>query len=93
MTSLDAIQAAPAARIDPDVPLSFKGPEDAPVRLTTGVTLMTLMQLGRQLELATAAFAKVPDADPKSLNDHLKNIMEYCAAASDKAARLLAGNR
>jgi hypothetical protein len=93
LTNLEAIQiASPPA--PPETVADILGDIDrAKTRLTTGVTLMTLMQLGAQINLITVAYGNLPNADPNSLEGYLKDIMKACKDASDKASRLLAGNR
>jgi hypothetical protein len=62
-------------------------------RLTTAQTLLTLMQLGQQLENAIKQCAALSQLAPQQVADALNSIMTSCQVAKDKAAKLLAANK
>jgi len=67
--------------------------EDWTKRLTTGNVLLTLSQLGTQLETAVKAYQQLPEATPQQVDDILKAIGTACGNAMAKAQKLLEGNR
>ena len=65
----------------------------AATRLTTGEVILTMSQLGKQLDNAVSAFMTLPNETPKTVAATLENIITACKAASEKASKLLAASR
>lgn len=87
---LDSIvDATPAAASAP----SDKADNAENGRLTTGLCILTIAQLGIQIQNAGGAFGKLADASPQQVGDILAEIMKAADGIRAKAAKLLAANR
>lgn len=62
-------------------------------RLSTGEVILTIAQLGTQIQSAGGAYQKLPDASPKQVNDILADLIQTAENIKAKASKLLAANR
>jgi hypothetical protein len=62
-------------------------------RLETGKILLTVAQLGQQLEAASKAYMDLPTRAPQQVEETLQQIIAACKFGAEKAQRLLAANR